>query len=88
MQVEQVKEQVISILINANVKYDIENFDSGALMIDVEVEDRFYCLELTKNYMGISEIIGEDSEFSSIPDHSYKNLGEFLEKVRIISGVK
>lgn len=73
---EEVIQYVIPALERCCLKHEIHKFDSGAAMIDIWVNDKFYCIQLFKNYIGLS-LVTEDSGFSTIPDISYTSISEF-----------
>jgi hypothetical protein len=57
-------------------KIEVHSFDSGAYMIDVWVDESFYCLQLYDQKFGYSKIEG-DIDFSTIPDHLFDTFNEF-----------
>lgn len=88
LQIEKIEKELVAILRDGKFKYEIEKFNSGASMIDLEIENRFYCLQLTKNYMGISEITEEDPGFSTVPNESFIVINEFKERIGAILGIE
>ena len=87
LSVDKIEKERINILRLGKFKFDLEKFKSGASMIDVEVGNRFYCLQLTKDYVGVSEITEEDTGFSTLPDESFRDTNKFKKKVSEILGI-
>ncbi|MDH7448434.1 hypothetical protein [Aquimarina sp. 2201CG14-23] len=79
--IEKIENELIAVLSSDKFKLDINKFDSGALMIDVETENRFFCIQLTKSYIGVSEITEEDPGFSSVPNKYYEDIGKFKKEI-------
>ncbi len=76
---EEFVDKIISYL-NFNeriVKTEVHKFDSGAFMIDIWIRDDFYCLQIYNNTFGISKV-GEEIDFSTIPDKTYYTFEEFM----------
>ncbi len=67
---------VINRLDLAKVKYEIHNFESGAVMIDIFINDKFYVIQIYGNEIGLS-LITEETMFDIIPDKSYIDIIEF-----------
>ncbi len=65
------------------IRHEIHSFDSGAFMVDIWINNDFYCLQLFENKFGISKAT-EEIDFSTIPDKTYSEWENFkteLEKV-------
>ncbi len=74
--IDQVIEYTIPILEKLNIRHEIHRFDSGAIMIDIWVAEKFYCVQLFENFIGLS-LVTEDSGFNTIPDISYESMSLF-----------
>ncbi len=85
--VNKIESELIEILHLEGFRFEIEKFDSGASMIDIETNNRFFCVQLTENYAGISEITEESPEFSSIPDEHFDNAKELKTRISEILNV-
>ncbi len=72
----EVIEYVIPTLKKLSIRHELHKFDSGAAMIDIWVNEKFYCVQLFEDFIGLS-LVTEDSGFSTIPDVTYKNISEF-----------
>ena len=64
-----------------NLKHEIHEFDSGCKMIDLWINDEFYCLEFHDDYLGISNISENNEDFGSLrfPDEEYQVFQSFKE---------
>ena len=65
------------------IRNEIHSFDSGAFMVDIWINNDFYCIQLFENKFGISKVT-EEIDFSTIPDKTYTEWESFkteLEKV-------
>lgn len=78
---DKLEEQIIQILKRKGFKYDMERFDSGAIMIDAERDNRFFCIQVSEKGMGISEITDAYSSFSTIPDENFTDAEAFLKRI-------
>lgn len=62
-------------------KFDVYWFPSGCIMVDVRYMDRFLVIQLElhdgKEYFGLSELIEQEPDFTSIADKYYSTLEEF-----------
>ncbi|WP_298239537.1 hypothetical protein [uncultured Algibacter sp.] len=67
----------ISELINQKeIRHEIHSFDSGAFMVDIWINNDFYCLQLFENKFGISHVT-EEIDFSTIPDKTFISWEKF-----------
>ncbi|WP_207434544.1 hypothetical protein [Sabulibacter ruber] len=74
---KEIVEKIIEELkLNTKIqKTDVHTFDSGAYMIDIWKDDKFYCIQLFDNKFGLSEV--DKYDFSTIPDFTYETYDEF-----------
>jgi len=59
------------------VKYEVHNFDSGAIMVDIFINNNFYVLQIDGDEIGLSLNTDKTTPFDIIPDKSFKNANEF-----------
>lgn len=67
----------------SNVRYEMHSFDSGARMIDIWTDDKFYCVQIEETLIGIS-LVTEEIDFSTIPNQSFQNMDEFRKELERI----
>lgn len=67
---------LIQILDLHKFNFEIFEFNSGAIMIDINIKSDFYCIQMTENKFGWTKV-DEHSGFSTIPDSGYLNWGDF-----------
>ena len=63
----------------AKVRYEIHNFDSGAIMIDIWINERFYVVQMFGGEIGLS-LVTENTGFDNIPDKSFIDPNEFYKE--------
>lgn len=61
----------------AEVKCEIHSFDSGCLMVDIWVDDRFYVIQIDGNMIGLSLVTKDTTPFDIIPDESFSDVNSF-----------
>jgi hypothetical protein len=61
-------------------KINVHSFDSGAFMIDVWVDSKFYCIQFFDNKFGFSKI-DEGGDMGSIPDNAFYSFNAFTSKL-------
>lgn len=76
---ENVK-QLIDRINELNFKHSIQEFDSGAIMIDLYLNESSYCIQIADNKVGLSKISNEP-DFSTYPDSGYLKWNDFLLKM-------
>lgn len=59
------------------VKYEVHSFDSGAVMVDIFIGDKFYVVQIYGDKIGLSIITNETMLFDINPDKSFKDTIEF-----------
>jgi len=74
---EENTEYLIKRLKELKLNYDVQEFDSGAIIIDLSVKETFYCIQITQNRIGWSKV-EDEPDFSTIPDSGYLDWKEFL----------
>ena len=73
--IEFVKE-LLEKLTNHNIKFELNEFDSGAVMIDFWIGDQTFCVQIADNEFGWTRI-DENTGFCTIPDSGYLDWNEF-----------
>ena len=68
---------IINRLDSAKVKYEVHNFDSGAVMVDIFIKDKFYVIQIYGDEIGLSLNTEDTMPFDIIPDKSYTDANEF-----------
>lgn len=58
------------------IRHEIHSFDSGVFMVDIWINNEFYCIQLFDNKFGISKVT-EGIDFSTIPDKTYIHWKDF-----------
>ncbi len=64
---------IINRLDLVKVKYEVHHFDSGALMVDIFINEKFYVIQIYGDEIGISLNTEETGMFDIIPDKSFKD---------------
>lgn len=64
-------------LAKTSARYEITKFDSGATMIDICMDDKFYVVQHHKDIFGFSEINDHTFLFDISPDKSFTTFGDF-----------
>lgn len=79
------KNAILKLLNQSNIvsQIELESFDSGAFIIDFEVNGNFYCIQLWNKKFGWSKI-EEDVAFSTIPDNYYEHYEVFEKDLKLI----
>ena len=62
----------------AGVKQKVEQFPSGAIMIDIWIANRFFVVQIDGDAIGLSEVTEDTSIFDTIPDKSFNNPEIFM----------
>lgn len=58
-------------------KYEVTDFPSGAVMIDIWVGGRFFVIQIDGHTIGLSEVTDETGPFDIIPDQAFTNASAF-----------
>jgi RNAse (barnase) inhibitor barstar len=59
------------------LRHEIHRFDSGAVMVDIWINDNFHVIQIDDNSIGLSLITKDTTPFDIIPDASFSNESEF-----------
>ncbi|CAL2094433.1 hypothetical protein [Tenacibaculum sp. 190524A05c] len=76
-------EEISDLIENKNIRYEIHSFDSNAYIIDIWINNGFYCIQLFDYKFGISKVT-EEIDFNTIPDKTFNEWEDFkfeLEKI-------
>lgn len=71
----------------SKVKYEVHSFDSGAVMIDIWIDNNFYVIQIDGDTIGISLVTEETTPFDIIPDKSFKDESAFKETLDSILSI-
>ncbi|WP_162903090.1 hypothetical protein [Taibaiella koreensis] len=55
----------------AGLRYELHTFPSGAAMVDIWIEDRFYVVQIDDRIIGLSLVTDDTTWFDIIPDQSF-----------------
>lgn len=85
---QQIAASISNFLEESGVRYEVHSFDSGCKMIDILLDDKFYCIQVEDCLIGIS-LVTEEIDLSTIPDQSFQKFDEFKHELnRILSITK
>ena len=59
------------------LKYEVHDFDSGAVMVDIYIEDKFYVIQIDGEEIGLSLNTEDTMLFDIIPDKTFKDADLF-----------
>ncbi len=60
-----------------DLRHEVHEFLSGAIMIDIWKDNKFFVLQIEKERVGFSLVDDNDPEFSTVPDQSYSDFENF-----------
>jgi hypothetical protein len=60
-----------------NVRHEVDIFDSGAAMVDIWIEEKFYVIQLDELWIGLSLIRQDEGLFDVIPDRKFYDNDSF-----------
>lgn len=61
----------------AQVTHEIHRFDSGAVMVDLWIEDKCYVVQIEEDTIGLSLITENTLLFDLIPDEVFNSITDF-----------
>jgi hypothetical protein len=67
--VEQIKK--------AKCRYEVHDFDSGAIMVDICIDMEFYVIQIDGDKIGLSLVTEETTPFDIIPERLFDDAIEF-----------
>lgn len=71
-----VRDYIVKFAEKNKFRYEVQTFDSGALIIDLWASKDFYCIQIEEKKIGFSKIDDEPT-FSSIADMYYEEFTSF-----------
>lgn len=82
--IEFLYNQTINLLDKQSIKHEGNRFPSGAIMLDIWYDNKFYVLQFQENFVGVSEVNDENPGFDTIPDEKFYEEIEYMEKLRTL----
>ena len=79
---------IVDNLERLNLKHEVHRFDSGAVMVDIWIDDSFHVIQIDDKSIGLSLITEDTTPFDVIPDISFSNDTEFKREFEIILAQK
>lgn len=73
----------INVLEKKSIRHEYTRFPSGAVMLDVWHNDKFYVFQF-EEFIGLSEVNSEHVAFDLSPDEKFYSDTEFREKLDLI----
>ena len=83
-----VKQYILEELEKLGIKYKVYNFDSGASMIDVWYDRKFYVIQLESESIGLSLVSKDNSGFDTIPDERFLDCEVFRKRIKEIFNIR
>lgn len=68
---------IVDNLERLNLRHKIHRFDSGAVMVDIWINDNFHVIQIDDKSIGLSLVTEDTTPFDIIPDESFSNEVEF-----------
>lgn len=68
---------IVETLEKYRIKYEVDIFDSGAVMIDIWMNDKVYVIQIYEDTIGLSDVTAETG-FDIIPDKSFTQVAAFV----------
>jgi hypothetical protein len=84
---EKVYEKLINKLSELGIKTESHKFESGAIMVDIWLNNNFYVVSIEKEFIGFDQI-DEESGITTIPDHKFFNINDFEKKLKSILNIE
>ena len=75
-QIEAARAHVVKETTFRQLAFEINYFDSGAYIIDIDLSSDTLVVQLTDHYLGLS-LLGDNLSFTTLPDFSYFTLADF-----------
>jgi len=75
--VKELLPYIIERIHKSKTKYEVHSFDSGAIMVDIWIDDKFYVIQIDGDIIGLSLITQEAAPFDVIPDESFNDPNAF-----------
>jgi RNAse (barnase) inhibitor barstar len=68
---------IIDRIEKSKARYEVHSFDSGAVMVDIYIEEKFYVIQIDGDKIGLSLNTEETGLFDILPDKVFEEAGEF-----------
>ncbi len=68
---------IIDRIEKSKARYEVHSFDSGAVMIDIFIREKFYVIQIDGDKIGLSLNTDETGLFDIVPDKTFEEVGEF-----------
>ncbi len=85
--IQELFKYTLKLLEQMSIRHEYRSFPSGAIMLDVWHNDRFYVFQF-EDYIGFSEIDSENIGFDTNPDEKFHNANDYKEKLNSILNSK
>jgi hypothetical protein len=80
---QELLQYTIKLLKSMSVKHEYTSFDSGAVMLDIWHNNKFYVIQFD-DFIGVSEVNEETVGFDTIPNEKYFSEIEYKNKLKSI----
>jgi hypothetical protein len=74
--VKETLEKITSRLSQENVRHEVHQFDSGAVMVDIWRDSLFYVIQIEDKMIGLN-LIKDNTAFDTISDKAYSDFEAF-----------
>jgi len=81
--IKNIFQYTIELLKQMAIRHEFSSFPSGAIMLDVWHNDKFYAIQF-EDYIGVSEVDDDNMGFDTKPDEKYYNEIEYKNKLNSI----
>ena len=80
-------EHTVKRLEDLSIRYTVHHFPSGAIMLDIWVNNKFYVLQFETDCIGISEINDDNIGIDLIPNERFYNEIDYKVALEIVLNV-
>ena len=81
--IQRIFQYTIELLEQMSVKHEYKHFSSGAIMLDIWYNDKFYVVQF-EDYIGVSEVSSDNMGFDTNPDEKFYDEIEYKNKLNSI----
>jgi hypothetical protein len=81
---KEVYKYLVYKLNESEIRYEIHEFTSGTIMVDIWYDSFFYVVQIDKSWAGLSKIDNDDPGFDTIPNMKFFTVQEFVNKFESI----
>jgi hypothetical protein len=83
--IQRLFQYTIELLKSLAIRHEYTNFDSGAVMLDVWYNKKFYVIQFdVDGYIGFSEVNDDNIGFDTIPDEKFYDEIKYKNKLKSI----